>query len=421
MITVGLDFGTHQTKVCIENKDGVELSYKFMKFTNTYGQEFYTFPSIIGVGKDDLLSYGYLPRRYDGRVIRYFKQSTFRPWPTGMSQTNAMYFSTWYLAYILFDLEEQYDKDFTIQMGAPTDSGHVNQAKVIATRIIASAYRLVEIVFENNKQKFLSTPMAELTQLTQLVAYSQKIKDEYGLLVFPEAYACLKPLISQGKLATGMSLMIDIGGGTTDISFFTIENGLPQVYDYYSINKGLNFLIGANEKNQTGTMVNVVDASEIDYHRRDIFIYEIEKVINDLRTKLQNEFRKQTKLEVRRLLNALKNRPLVYCGGGSTFKCLRVGYGGYKDRKLISHKEWKIQLIKDIDEIIDENLCPILSTAYGLAISTEDDNITPKPFHDIFENIRGAEEEHLQRTLHGSSFGSAYGGFSYGDDWDAWK
>ena len=30
MITVGFDFGTHQTKVCIESKGGVELSYTFI-------------------------------------------------------------------------------------------------------------------------------------------------------------------------------------------------------------------------------------------------------------------------------------------------------------------------------------------------------------------------------------------------------
>lgn len=143
MITVGLDFGTHQTKVCIEHKDGVELNYTFMKFNDIYHRDYYTFPSLIGVGKDGLLSYGYLPRRYDGRIIRYFKQSAFRPSPSSMSQVNAMYFSTWYLAYILFDLEDQYGQEFTIQMGAPTDSAHVNQAKVIATRLIASAYRLV--------------------------------------------------------------------------------------------------------------------------------------------------------------------------------------------------------------------------------------------------------------------------------------
>ncbi len=417
MITVGLDFGTHQTKVCIENKEGVELNYTFMKFEDTYHRLFYTLPSIVGVGKDGLLSYGYLPRRYDGRIIRYFKQSTFRPSETGMTQVNAMYFSTWYLAYILFDLEEMYGQEFTIQMGAPTDCGHVNEVKTIATRIIVSAYRLVEDVFANDKQKFLATPMKELVDMTEIIAYTKDIKDEYGLLVFPEAYACLKPLINQGKLAKGMSLMIDIGGGTTDISFFTIENKKPQVYDFFSINKGLNFLTGANENNQIGTVVNVLDASEINQGRRNAYINEVNLVCNSLQAKLQHEFKRQTGLENYRLFDALKNRPLVYCGGGSTFKSLRVCYGGYQDRKLISHKEWNAKSVKDMDEIIDNELCPILSTAYGLAISTENDNIVMKPFNDIFENIRGIKEEHQYK----SKFGSVYGGFSYTDDWDAWK
>lgn len=417
MITVGLDFGTHQTKVCIENKEGVELNYTFMKFEDTYHRLFYTLPSIVGVGKDGLLSYGYLPRRYDGRIIRYFKQSTFRPSETGMTQVNAMYFSTWYLAYILFDLEEMYGQEFTIQMGAPTDCGHVNEVKTIATRIIVSAYRLVEDVFANDKQKFLATPMKELVDMTEIIAYTKEIKDEYGLLVFPEAYACLKPLINQGKLAKGMSLMIDIGGGTTDISFFTIENKKPQVYDFFSINKGLNFLTGANENSQIGTVVNVLDASEINQGRRNAYINEVNHVCNSLQAKLQHEFKRQTGLENYRLFDALKNRPLVYCGGGSTFKSLRVCYGGYQDRKLISHKEWNAKSVKDMDEIIDNELCPILSTAYGLAISTENDNIVMKPFNDIFENIRGIKEEHQYK----SKFGSVYGGFCYTDDWDAWK
>lgn len=421
MITVGLDFGTHQTKVCIEHKDGVELNYTFMKFSDIYHRDYYTFPSLIGVGKDGLLSYGYLPRRYDGRIIRYFKQSAFRPSPSSMPQVNAMYFSTWYLAYILFDLEDKYGQEFTIQMGAPTDSAHVNQAKAIATRLIASAYRLVEEVFANDKGKFLATPMRELVELTNLIPYSQEIKDEYGLLVFPEAYACLKPLISQGKLANGMSLMIDIGGGTTDISFFTIEGNKPQVYDFCSINKGLNYLTGANESNQTGTEINVQDASQIIQGRRVVYINELNQVCDTLRSKLQKEFRLQTSLSMHRLLDALKNRPLVYCGGGSTFKTLRVSYGGYQDKKQISHKEWNMKSIRDMDEIIDEGLCPILSTAYGLAISTENDNIKMKPFKDIFEGIRGYEEEHHYKTTRNTSFGSAYGGFNYADDWDAWK
>jgi hypothetical protein len=38
MITVGLDFGTHQTKVCIEDKQGAETHYKFQRFRNLNGQ-----------------------------------------------------------------------------------------------------------------------------------------------------------------------------------------------------------------------------------------------------------------------------------------------------------------------------------------------------------------------------------------------
>jgi len=421
MITVGLDFGTHQTKVCIENKEGVELSYSFMKFVDTYSREQYTLPSLIGIGEDGLLSYGYLPRRYDGRIVKYFKQSTFRPHPAGMSQLEAMYFSTWYLAYIIFDLEEKYGQEFTIQMGAPTDSNHVNNVKVIATRIIASAYKLVEEVFANNKEKFLTTTMEELNELTELVPYSKEVKEEYGLLVFPEAYACLKPLISQGKLATGMSLMIDIGGGTTDISFFTIEDNKPQVYDFYSINKGLNFLTRAYERRNRGTDIIVKDASEINNNRITTYTTEVNQVCNSLREKLQKEFRQQTGLNIHRLLDALKNRPLVYCGGGSTFAFLRVNYGGFNDKKQISHRDWNAKSIKDIEEIVDNELCPILSTAYGLAISTENDNISMKPFKDIFEKIRGYGEGNQRKSTYSNNFGKAYGGFSYGDDWDAWK
>jgi hypothetical protein len=421
MITVGLDFGTHQTKICIENKKGVELSYTFMKFKDIYHNKlFYTLPSIMGIDKDGLLSYGYLPNRYEGRIIRYFKQSTFCPSQTGMTQVNAMYFSTWYLAYILFDLEKMYGQEFTIQMGAPTDSSHINEVKTIATRIIASAYRLVENVFANDKQKFLATPMEKLVDMTEMIPYSKEIKEEYGLLVFPEAYACLKPLISQGKLATGMSLMIDIGGGTTDISFFTIENKKPQVYNFYSINKGLNYLTCANENEKEETEIIVKDASEISNNRRTAYIMEVNQVCDSLKKKLKREFKRQTKLQIYRLLDALKNRPLVYCGGGSTFKDLRVCYGGYQDRKLISYKEWNTKAVKDMDEIIDNKLCPILSTAYGLAISTENDNIVMKPFRDIFKDIRNSEEVNYNSSQR-PKFGSTYGEFDYYSDWDAWK
>ena len=240
MITVGLDFGTHQTKVCIEDKQGVETHYKFQKFEDLNGRKQYTLPSVIYIDDNGLIKYGFAPERKKYKVIRYFKQAVFRNYdsPT-MKLWEAAYYTIWYLSYILFELEEEYGQDFTIQMGAPTDSARIDDAKAIAVSLIVSAYRLVEEVFKNDKVRFLNCSYEQLIEMTKVVRYSDKSKDDFGLLVFPEAYACLKPMVGRGKVSTGMSLIIDIGGGTTDISFFTIENGQPQVYDFFSVDKGL--------------------------------------------------------------------------------------------------------------------------------------------------------------------------------------
>lgn len=415
MITVGLDFGTHQTKVCVEKKEGVELSYTFMTFEDSYYKEFYTLPSVIGIDKDDLLHYGFLNKNFEGKIIKYFKQSTFDADAGPMPQETAWYYSIWYIAYLIFDLEKKYDRQFAIQMGAPTDSSHVGEAKQIATRIVASAYRLVEDVFVNDKQKFLSTPMKELVEITEIVPYSQEIKEDYDLLVFPEAYACLMPLISQGKLETGMNLMIDIGGGTTDISFFTIEKNKPQVYAFYSLDMGLNYLTHADDNDADRIDPNVKDAKTIDLECLEVLSTRIRKVCYMIRQELVKELTDQTPLGPKTLHRALNGRPLIYCGGGSTFEMLRHPYDSYLDLRLISHREWKDEAVVDIEYIIKDNLCPILSTAYGLAISTENDDIEMKPLKDIYENIRGKGFE--DNTI----YNGANDRFDYGLDDNAWK
>ena len=419
MITVGLDFGTHQTKVCIENKEGVELNYTFLTFRDANDRPYYTLPSIIGVKDDNTLQYGFLPNDFDGKIIRYFKQETF--YRLASHQSEAVYHSIWYIAYILFDLEEKFGQDFTIQMGAPSDSSHIEQAKQVATIIVASAYKLVENVFENDKDFFLACSYEDLMNFTEIVPYSNETKEEYGLLVFPEAYACLKPLISQGKISLGMNLMVDIGGGTTDISFFTIENGMPQVYDFFSINKGLNYLTCADEIENSNLDSNVQNQSAINHDRRNAFKQEISNICKHIINNLQRELRLQTSFNVSRLMDALKNRPIVYCGGGSTFGILRTPFSDFRDIKLISHSEWDTKSVTDMEVIRTRKLCPILSTAYGLAISTTSDKIKITPFRDIFAHLRGLGEDEQERTTYGANFGSALGGFSYGDDYSAWK
>lgn len=410
MITIGLDFGTHQSKICIEDKKGVELSYSFFQFSDTHGEKQYTLPSIIRIKPDSKLEYGYLKDNGEGKIIRYFKQATFCTQNSAnLSENEGKLFSIWYLANILFDLEEIYGKEFVVQMGAPTDTANLQRVKAIAVEILGSAYYLVEDVYKNNKEKFLNTTYEELVEKTTLIPYSKdELKDKYEMLVFPEAYACLMPLVKSSKIADGMSLMVDIGGGTTDISFFTIENSGPQVYAFYSINKGLNFLIDAENKDIAHLDSNVKSEQEIHPTRRDIFRNSINAICQNLFHKLQQHFKKQTKLQVHRLMDALKIRPIIYTGGGSTFPSLRERHAGFRDKIHISEKEWRTKSVKDLDIIIKQELCPILSTAYGLSISVTNDDIECHPLPDIFSNIRGTEEE---KDL----------GFSYGDDYDAWK
>ena len=62
-IKVGLDFGTHQTKVCVQRRpdEGHGLpEYEFFKFVDLAGKEQYFIPSIVQLNKDNTLSYGYV-------------------------------------------------------------------------------------------------------------------------------------------------------------------------------------------------------------------------------------------------------------------------------------------------------------------------------------------------------------------------
>lgn len=291
MITVGLDFGTHQTKVCVEDKNGVELNYSFFKFADTQGKLQYTLPSIIMMDEHHRLRYGYVSKGMKRKMVRYFKQVTFTHINNGQTKKEAILYSIWYIAFILFDLEEIYGQNFVIQMGVPTDGSRFESQKHLAVSILASAYALVEEVFENNKDAFLACTLKELQDKTEVKAYCKELKEEYGMLIFPEAYACLMPLVTSQKIANGMSLMVDIGGGTTDISFFTIKNGRPYVYDFYSINKGLNFLTEPDEMNVNRVDSNIENSNEIIKSKRIDFSNSINHVCISLIDRLRKEFK----------------------------------------------------------------------------------------------------------------------------------
>ena len=488
-ITVGLDFGTHQTKVCIENKADVNNpEYSFFPFKDLEGNDNYILPSIVQINSDNTLSYGFVDEKrakygkkfiiggmpkfpqkiavttedlepmptkpailnsapptsreqlaqykkaqksydtqlnlwrnksnslkkkhecamkdaeatyqaelkewYDWQntslvnyrmIYRYFKQDTFSDYKWNCSLSSS-YLSIWYICYIIFCLEEKYGQNFAIQMGIPTGSDRFVQKKQKAVSILLTAYHLVEKVFNNDLERFLSTPVEELEKLTKLIPFSEEKKQEYGLLVFPEAYAALKSLTEQNKIETGMNIMVDIGGGTTDITFFTIENSCPKIYDYSSISYGLNYII---EK----ATPHLKDKFDIDLNLSIIDSQELSSVISsyyqklrgscgDLVEKLFTSFSK-TDYPAFKLKDALKKRTIVYSGGGSTYDFLRKPVFPFTDIIQINPKIWQGMNIKEISKFID--VCPIVSTALGLAISEIHDDVELATINDIFK------------------------------------
>ena len=59
---VGLDFGTHQSKVCIEDSSNrLQLTYEFLEFPGApKGAQSTLFPSVVQINRDNTVSYGFV-------------------------------------------------------------------------------------------------------------------------------------------------------------------------------------------------------------------------------------------------------------------------------------------------------------------------------------------------------------------------
>ena len=449
-IRVGLDFGTHQTKICVsripDEGHGVP-EYEFFRFADQKGVEQYFIPSVVQINKDNTLSYGYvnpmeekdrkpMPRlevvkltdidniedkveelyleysageddeeegktvleemlrkkceidkstykertekaqaKYDEEIsaynrekslFRYFKQATFAEYPWEC-KIQPEILCIWYIAYILFLLEDKYPEGFAINMGVPTDDKDYSQKQKLATRILLTAYHLVEEEYQD-LSAFLKENVSVLIAKTVLLPFSEEEKEYNRINIFPEAYASLIGLTSRGKLSEGMSINADIGGGTTDISFFIVKNRTPQIYKYWSIPRGLNYL---------------AELSGFDYSEKD-FVKNVHQDIIDKfnRKKLEIIYNLEVQLVelVRKigilrsnLFQALKDRIVVYNGGGSTYLELSTPISRFTDVKVAGADLWAEEIVKDKKKV--EKFFNLLTTAYGLSVSEDDNDV----------------------------------------------
>lgn len=475
IIKIGLDFGTHQTKICVQrtpDEGHGEPIYEFFTFSDLVGTKNYFLPSVVQINSDNTLSYGYVDAKRikknepkpqfeeveiesdfniedlacelfekyaskddnpedkqilvemlnvrkkklkkaeeiklkdarnqyesllksfnaDINLLRNFKQATFIDGEWNKRIPCKMV-CVWYLAYVIFLLEDKYGTDFSLNMGVPADDHSFHSKKILAMEILASAYHLVETVFHNDKNAFLHSSFEELNEKTLFINYSPQFEDEYFFInIFPEAYASLIGLTSRGKLSMGMNLTVDVGGGTTDISFFTIQGNRPDrpvIYKYWSIPQGLNYI---SEKSG-------FDYAKCDFEHQAIdgiieeYNQEKKKIVGSLVEKLF-KLRKGKNVLKSELNAALKDRIIVYSGGGSSFEFLNTAIHSFTDIMLIDADIWKNENIKNKAKVSE--LRGLLTTAYGLSVCNEDEDVKIEPLDSLLSHITNSDTQGIQ-------------------------
>ena len=315
-------------------------------------------------------------------VMRYFKQSLFSSGLRWRYEWTPLQVSIWYLTYVFFDLDEKYGtENLTVNMGTSSGTKTWHKNKEVATQVILTVYHLIEDVFHHDKEAFLRCTVEEMVSLTDVVPYSDEAKRNNAIYVFPEAFANLNPMAMSGRFGNGMNMVIDIGGGTTDISLFSapynsdLKNCDLKIYDYISVPYGLNAVrelgIDSHKSAVSRSMYEII--RRIENHARNIGVPEQETN------------------------RVLQKRPIVYTGGGSTLNELCCGYAGFTDIRHLRDNVASTILIENRERVI--KMMAVLSTALGLAICKDDDSeIKLQTIRELFKNVEEAYSERQQNN-----------------------
>ncbi|MCQ2127527.1 MAG: hypothetical protein MJZ06_08865 [Bacteroidaceae bacterium] len=357
--------------------------------------------------------------------FKYFKLSSFSanyPWNKD-NPIGADILSVWYLTYLMlyvkrmvFDkFNEKFEDSIAVQMGVPSgvNTIHSEQIKKQAYKLLVAARELME--FFSSPEDFCQTDYHELLSMTVLPTTDIYEKaDNYGFFVLPEAFAGLQSLTNRKRLSQGkMHLLVDIGGGTTDIAFFTINEDLtPDIHTMNSFHKGLNYVFESFCEENKGFSIS--DAQELFTSDRSLFekgltLYrnELSTQLNRLVEKIKREYYKnmsnvKDKMGISKLTKAMNGCPIVYCGGGSLYKEMRVRTEYFTDERLVDKNTLNIPNLKT--RITKDDYFTILATAYGLSVPQfEEPKMTDlsKLFANIAINVAAGKTSKEEKTEYG--------------------
>ena len=335
--------------------------------------------------------------------FRYFKLKAF----TGLGMWNSKNFTAeeitiWYITYILLLLRDKLGEDtFTVKFGIPIggeDNSQNKRIKQKAYQLYISAYKLSG-KYKNTKE-YLEENYKELHRKTQIIPLPNKdVIGEYYFDDLPESFAGLIAVTQKKKLGKGFHILVDIGGGTTDMGLFYVNQNtnLPDVIRLLSFPKGLNFIFEkAQEKNGNLSLKELQELFFQDCDQ-DLFSDGIDeytkeldksgKTIFDELYRVFIELKDQHKKTNSDLNRALDNQPIIYSGGGAIYSILHISIYSLRDIRRIDKDMLSIGNLKNKCKIPNK-LYPVLAVSYGLAIYEKGfKEIEFSNVKDVFRNM----------------------------------
>jgi len=337
-------------------------------------------------------------------VYRYFKIALFSKNPSWDGDISPKFLSTWYLTYILFCLFEDYPDEVSFQMGIPESIGDpfAGTQKKIAEDIFYTAYRLYKLFIR--KEDFLSSSVDYLKSVTDFQSYKIDYNHGSQVLVLPEAFASLLTITQQGKIGIGMTLLVDIGGGSTDISLFNVISNrsgtVPNISRIISIHHGLNYIYSLYK--ETHYEMDIEDIRNLFAKNPSAFKEEIDIFRKELALLVQKEIYHpllhaalKQGISQERLWPIIEDRPVIFSGGGGVYEVFHKSVHMFSEPVSVSKD---LLSLKNVSEkrITDVELS-ILSVAYGLSIPQVREPIMT-PLKQLFSHIH-IHNERASKTI----------------------
>ncbi len=377
---IGLDFGTYQSKACIYDLEN-DIHEFFLFLNGTF-----FLPSRVFKKTDGKFEYGDASGAAVSEEYCYFKiaaaedeefhteTETYGSNCTGnfyefneFKNYTPEFLSVAYITYMLFTIKEKYHQPFqrqvemgallskifqrqtkeeevrfTVQLGIPTEWSQEKNLR--RKRKFENILMLSEMLQKKYKDKvtFLSVSTEQLITDVQHIYQSYNFSgkesfeahlNELGISVYPETAAGLTFIIKTKQLLPGYYAIMDIGGGSTDISFFRIQEG---GYIHYLASE--SYMMAANNvyRKYSGEPQTILRLHQAELEVRELttsvnwtedqsLVSSLNDVNNDLCKFVYKLFNKRVYWFNKKMIENYSDQPIIIYGGGIRLPILNRG------------------------------------------------------------------------------------------------